>query len=79
MRTYFPRLGGGCNRVEIGVYPFQIITSLRWLELAIMLTRVMSFTGPNKPLIRVNNLSNSVTRTMSFYGRRLLIQCLLGP
>ena len=44
-----------------------------------MLTRVMSFTGPDKSLIRVNNLSNSVTRAMPFYGGRLLIPCLLNP
>ena len=67
-----------CNKVEIGVYPFQISTSLLWLELAIILTQVMSFTSPDKPLIRVNNLSNLITRAMPFYGRRLLIPCLLS-
>ena len=36
-----------------------------------MLTQVMSFTGPDKPLIRVNNLSNSVTRTMPFLWQEI--------
>ena len=72
-------MGGGCHKVEIRVYSFQISTSLLWLELAILLTQVKSFTGSDKPLIRVNSLPNSVTRAMPFYGGRLFILCPLSP
>ena len=83
MRTYLPRVGGGCNKVKIGVYSLYFSISLLWLEfifeLAVILTRVKPFTGPNKPLIRVNSLPTLVTHAMSFYGGRLLIPCPLSP